>query len=171
MTAQERYDYLMETEWVPTNTFVTIGLIRDGIGLSPQAYGLVRSTLDKVIGTLKASENPLEQVQGLDLQDALSAMLDRGILLSSADRQAAIDALAVVGSWPDQIRDAVKALGGTRQPRWQIEGYETEPMLAQITTEVTKQQLSDAAADAYQAFREALSAWDGTGDAPTLGGA
>jgi hypothetical protein len=55
-------------------------------------------------------------------------------------------------------------------PRWQIEGYQSAPTLDSVSLELQKQQLADAAADAYQAFREALSTWNGSGDAPVLGG-
>jgi hypothetical protein len=139
MTAQERLDYLLESVWIPTNALITIGTIRDSAGLSPQEYGLVRTTLDTVIATLKASQDPAEKLKGLDLQDALSAMLAGGISLSGLDRQAVLDQLAVFGQWPDAVRDAVKSLGGVNRPRWQSEGYESEPTLEQITIEIAKQ--------------------------------
>ena len=37
-------------------------------------------------------------------------------------------------------------------------------------TRTAMKQLEEEATDALQAFREALSAWDGSGDAPVLGG-
>jgi len=143
MTPQERLDYLLLAEFVPTNTLITIGTIRGTAGLSPQEYGLVRSTLDNVIATLRASNNPIEKVQGLDLQDALSAMLAGGISLSGIDRQSVIDQLAFVGKWSNEVRDKVKILGGTTRFNWEIEGYETEPTLEQIKAELTKQSIRE----------------------------
>jgi hypothetical protein len=44
-----------------------------------------------------------------------------------------IDELAVGGSWPDAVRDAVKALGGVWVKRWSLEGFDAEPTLAEVT--------------------------------------
>jgi hypothetical protein len=52
--------------------------------------------------------------------------------LSGADRQAMIDELAVGGSWPDAVRDGVKALGGVWVGRWSLEGFDAEPTLGQV---------------------------------------
>jgi hypothetical protein len=71
-------------------------------------------------------------MQGIDLHDALSAMLSRGISLSSPDRQATIDLLAAFGQWPDSVRDAVKAVGGVWAGRWSLEGFDAEPTLTQV---------------------------------------
>jgi hypothetical protein len=157
MTAQERLDYLLETEWVPTNALITIGTIRDSAGLSPQEYGLVRTTLDIVIATLKASSDPVERVQGLDLQDALSAMLAGGISLSGLDRQSTIDALAVYGQWSNSVRDAIKELGGVNRPRWQSEGYDFEPTLEQIEAEIAQAALRGFADSLIQRVTAAIN--------------
>jgi hypothetical protein len=53
--------------------------------------------------------------------------------LSGADRQAMIDELAVAGEWPDPVRDGVKALGGVWVKRWLLQGFDTEPTLAEVT--------------------------------------
>jgi hypothetical protein len=124
---------LLVPVWVPTNAEVTIGMIRDSIGLTPQEYGLVRSTLEGAIATLRADADPAKRMQGIDLHDALSAMLSRGISLSSPDRQATIDLLAAFGQWPDSVRDAVKAVGGVWVGRWSLEGFETVPTVDQVT--------------------------------------
>lgn len=156
-TAQQRLDYLLGTEFVPSNRQVLFADVTAVVGLEATAL---------VVGTMKAASatNPL-------MDTIIIAMSTNGLSLSSPERRAVIDQLAAAGSWPDSLRDAVKALGGVDRPRWQIEGYESEPTLDSVTLELTKQQLADAAADAYQAFREALASWDGTGDAPVLGGA
>jgi hypothetical protein len=157
MNAQERLAYLLESVWVPTNKQVLFADITGAVGLEATAL---------VVGTIKAAaaSNPL-------MDTILIAMSSVGLSLSTAERQGVIDSLAIAGEWPDAVRDAVKALGGVWRPRWQSEGYESEPTLEAVTLEVTKQQLESDAIDALQAFREALSAWDGSGPAPVLGGA
>jgi hypothetical protein len=118
-----------------------------------------------IVGTMKAASatNPL-------MDTIIIAMSTNGLSLSTAERQGVIDALATDGEWPDAVRDAVKALGGVYQPRWQTLGYEVAPTLESVSLAATKQQLEDSAVDALQAFREALSAWDGSDPAPVLGG-
>jgi len=56
--------------------------------------------------------------------------------LSGADRQQLIDELAIAGEWSDAVRDAVKALGGVWQARWQIDGYASEPTLESVQAEL-----------------------------------
>lgn len=156
-TAQERLDYLLATEFVPTNKQVLFADITAAVGLEATAL---------VVGTIKAASasNPL-------MDTIIIAMSTNGLSLSTAERQGVIDALAIAGEWPNAVRDAVKSLGGVWRPRWQIEGYESEPTLEAVTLAATKKQLEELAVDALQAFREALSSWDGSGDAPVLGGA
>jgi hypothetical protein len=43
-----------------------------------------------------------------------------------------IDELAVGGSWPDAVRDGVKALGGVWVGRWSLEGFDAEQTLSQV---------------------------------------
>jgi|GEM_PF-2567234 len=148
---------LLTPVWVPTNAEVTIGMIRDAIGLTPQEYGLVRSTLEGAIATLKADDDPVKRMQGIDLHDALSAMLSRGISLSSPDRQATIDLLAAFGQWPDSVRDAVKAVGGVWVGRWSLEGFDAEPTLADVETaqaSAIEEQAGAIAAENEQTHRQ-----------------
>jgi hypothetical protein len=125
MNAQERLAYLLESVWVPTNKQVLFADITGAVGLEATAL---------VVGTIKAAaaSNPL-------MDTILIAMSSVGLSLSTADRQGVIDSLAIAGEWPDAVRDAVKALGGVWRPRWQSEGYESEPTLEQITIELAKQ--------------------------------
>jgi hypothetical protein len=157
MNAEQRLAYLLESVWVPTNATITVAAIVEAVG-SLDAGRLVVGTIQA-----RAAQDPI-------LASSYQALSTVGMSLSGADRQGLIDQLAIAGQWPDAVRDAVKALGGVWRARWQIEGYASEPTLESVSLELQKQQLSDAAADAYQAFREALSAWDGSGDAPVLGG-
>jgi len=87
-----------------------------------------------VVGTIKAAaaSNPI-------MDTIIIAMSTNGLSLSTAERQGVIDSLAIAGEWPDAVRDAVKALGGINRPRWQSEGYSSEPTLEQITIELAKQ--------------------------------
>jgi len=70
------------------------------------------------------------------LAASYQALSTVGMSLSGADRQGLIDQLAIAGSWPDAVRDAVKALGGIWKSRWQIEGYEAEPTLESVQAEL-----------------------------------
>jgi hypothetical protein len=156
---------LLVPVWVPTNAEVTIGMIRDSIGLTPQEYGLVRSTLEGAIATLRADADPAKRMQGIDLHDALSAMLSRGISLSSPDRQATIDLLAAFGQWPDAVRDAVKAVGGVWVGRWSLEGFDAEPMLVDVETRKQSVMLAIAAQERYRELIATRNRWDSVASA------
>ncbi len=125
MSAQERLDYLLEVVETPTNQLVTVAAIVSAVGLDAGRL---------VVGTIQAgaAQDPI-------LAASLQALSTVGMSLSSADRQMLIDELAAAGQWPDSVRDAVKALGVVRQPRWQIEGYLSEPTLEQVALELAKQ--------------------------------
>ena len=154
MTAQERLDYLLANVTTLTNRQIIVADIIAAVGV--EASGLVLGTLQAA-----AASNPI-------LAAAYQALVTVGISLSDDLRQGMIDQLAVAGSWPNSVRDAVKALGRVTQPRWHIEGYATEPTLSQITVELTKASMEDAAVNRLQAFREALASWDGDGEGPVL---
>jgi hypothetical protein len=156
MTNDERLAYLLDSIWVPTNRPVLFADITAVVGLEATAL---------IVGTMKAASaaNPL-------MDTIIIAMSTNGLSLSTAERQGVIDALATAGQWPTEVRNAVKALGGASKPRWQTLGYEIAPTLESVSLAATKKQLEDSAVDALQAFREALSSWDGSGDAPVLGG-
>ena len=166
MNAEQRLAYLLESVFMPTNALVTIGMIRNT--LSQEAYGLVLATFAGA--KIPASNSAADVARAAEMESSFIAMSGGGLGLSTPDRQAVVDQLAVAGEWPDAVRDAVKALGGVSRPRWQSEGYQSAPTLDSVSLELQKQQLADSAADAYQAFREALSSWNGSGDAPVLGG-
>ena len=108
---------LLTPVWVPTNAAITVAEIVDAVG---------KDSARLVIGTLQAGAgfDPL-------LAASYQAISTVGMSLSGADRQAMIDELAV-GSWPDAVRDAVKALGGVWVGRWSLEGFDAEPTLGQV---------------------------------------
>ena len=122
MNAEQRLEYLLETQWAPTNKAVLFADITEAVGLQAAAL---------VVGTVKAASatNPL-------MDTILIAMSSVGLSLSSAERQGVIDMLASAGEWPDEVRDAVKALGGTYKPRWEIEAYAAEPSLESVQAEI-----------------------------------
>lgn len=133
MNAQERLNYLLETIVTPTNTGVTLAMIEDTVGHA--AWPLVRLTLQSA--TVPASDSQVDQLIAVQMGDALAALRSAtGLLLSPQIRQDMIDLLASRGSWPDSVRDAIKALGVSRQARWQQEGYETEPKLELVTKQL-----------------------------------
>jgi hypothetical protein len=125
MNAEQRLEYLLETQWAPTNRAVLFADITAVVGLEATAM---------VVGTIKAASaaNPL-------MDTILIAMSSVGLSLSTSERQGVIDMLADAGEWPDEVKDAVKALGGVYKPRWQAEGYESEPTLELITKQLQRQ--------------------------------
>jgi hypothetical protein len=147
MTAQERLDFLLGSVTTNTNRQVIVADIINSVGV--EASGLV-------LGTLQAASasNPL-------LAAAYQALVTVGISFSDDLRQGMIDQLAVAGSWPDSVKNSVKALGRIAQPRWQIEGYATEPTLEQIQSELYESRLINAKA----LFSERMTL---SGDAETV---
>lgn len=122
LTPEEIRAYLLTTEWVPNTQTVTVATISAAIGLEAAAL---------VIGTVDAggATNPL-------LKSSFVALSTTGVQLHTPERQGLIDILAVAGSWPDAVRDAVKALGGSMVPRWQRLGYPIEPTIELIESQV-----------------------------------
>lgn len=132
MNAQQRLDYLLESVTTLTNRQVIVADIINAVGVD--AGGLVLGTLQAAAAT-----NPI-------LAAAYQALVTVGISLSDDLRQGMIDQLAVAGSWPNSVRDAVKALGRVTQPRWQLEGYPSQPTLSQIQAEIDAVRLVNAKA-------------------------
>jgi len=139
MNAEERLAYLLESVWVPTNATITVAEIVNAVGLDAGRL---------VVGTLQAgaAQDPI-------LAASYQALSTVGMSLSGADRQELIDQLAIAGNWPDAVRDAVKALGGVWQARWQIDGYAAEPTLESVQVEL------DAKAR-MKAIQDARKKWD-----------
>jgi hypothetical protein len=110
---------LLTDVWQPTDAAITVAEIVTAVGTDAARL---------VVGTLQSGA-------GLDplLSSSYQAISTVGMSLSGADRQAMIDELAVGGSWPDAVRDGVKALGGAWAGRWSLEGFETVPTVDQVT--------------------------------------
>jgi hypothetical protein len=139
MTAQQRLDYLLESVTTLTNRQVIVADLINAVGV--EAGGLVLGTLQAAAAT-----NPI-------LAAAYQALVTVGISLSDDLRQSMIDQLALASQsqpenlrWPNQLRDAIKALGRITQPRWQSEGYPSQPTLSQIQSEIDAARLINAKA-------------------------
>lgn len=129
MTAQERLDQLLSIIETPTNTPVTLAMIRDALPID--GYVLVRLTLEAA--KVPADATKESQFMATEMMDAIAALRsDNGLLISSPDRQAIIDQLAAAGKWPGDLRDTVKSFGVYKRFRWQVEGYATEPTIEEI---------------------------------------
>lgn len=153
LTPAELHELLGEIVETPTNVQITLAEIR-GV-LEPADYALVRLTLEQ--STIPASDELADRVLAAEMADAMAAMRTVGLNLSAADRQAVIDTLAAAGQWPDAVRDAVKALGVDRQPRWQKLGYESLPTLAQVAAEQARELAVVAITDRINAATAAMS--------------
>jgi hypothetical protein len=169
MTAQERLDYLLANVQVRNPAGWTVKRILGQSGLPSEVAIMVAGKLESSLAAMASSFTPFTQTT----LNALSQ--ESGLAIDDDMSQSLIDQLAVYSqALPEQMRwDAefvaiVKALGVSTQPRWQLEGYATEPTLQQITTELRKQELEDSWQNRLQAAREALASWDGTGEEPVL---
>jgi hypothetical protein len=154
MTPQDRLNQLLAIVDVPTNRQVIVADIINACGI--EGAGLILGTLQQA-----ATSNPI-------VAAAYQALVTVGISISDPMRQGLIDGLAQAGQWPDALRDNLKTLGIVKTPQWEIEGYESQPTLQSVTTEMRKAELLDAATDRLQSFREAISSWDGSGEEPVL---
>jgi hypothetical protein len=143
MTAQERLTELLTVEWSPTNRTIVFADIATVVGLEPTAL---------VVGTMKAASatNPL-------MDTIIIAMSTNGLSLSTPERQGVIDMLAATGQWPESLRDAVKALGGSMLPKWQILGYESEPTLESIQEEIDATEMAEQQTQLRQMYRDVHS--------------
>jgi hypothetical protein len=141
MTPQERRESLLADVWQPSERAVTVADIVDAVGLDAAR---------EVVATLQqaAAEDPI-------LAASYQALATVGLTLSSSQRQALIDQLADGGKWPDNVRAAIKRLGGTWQPRWQAEGYRSEPTLETLV----KQQIIEETRTEISVKATAIHAW------------
>jgi hypothetical protein len=148
------------TDTITDSTAWTIGAIANQ---SPELAG----KLELSLSAMSAAGVPFAG-------STLTAASTVGLRIDSTQRQALIDQLALASqSLPEPLRwdasfvSAIKALGIREVSRYP--DVTPEQVAAELLQD-TKQSLEDAATDALQAYREALAAWDGTGDAPVLGG-
>jgi hypothetical protein len=157
MTTDDRLAYLLESEFTPTHTGVTLAMIRDV--LSPEEYAMVR--LDLEAATVPKDDTLQSKLIAAEIVDALAAMRSSsGLSLSPHDRQGTIDQLAVAGQWPDSVRDTVKALGGISRPRWQIQGLEVEPTLESVQEIIAAEAIREAARQKLIEIQARRQRWD-----------
>lgn len=96
-----------------------------------------------VVGTIQqaAAVDPL-------MGPTLSALsVSPGIQLYTDDRQAGIDQLAAFASWPNELTQAVKALGRRTLTRWENNAGPSNPALPtedEIAAEVARMKAMDA---------------------------
>jgi hypothetical protein len=153
MTPQERLDHLLTDVWVPTNEVITLAVIREA--LPTQDYGLVLVTLANA--KKPQADTPEAIAAATEMEGVFIALNGAGISLSSPDRQTAIDQLASAGSWPDTVRDAVKALGGVYRKQWQREGMSFEPTLESAQAIIDAEELQELRDDLRRRFDAILN--------------
>jgi len=151
MNAEERFSYLLESVWTPTNRGV---VLRDVYAAAGEHEGLVALTLRRVKNPILSDEmsdserNQVEVLAEQVSQACVAMSTVGGLSLSDEKSQSLIDVLAQIGDWPDVVRDAVKALGGVWQARWKtIPSYAAEPTLESVQAEIDR----DATAAWYSA--------------------
>ena len=152
MTNDERLAYLLETAPIPSN--------RGRLTHTWVAENISLAVADAVYGA----------VNDVSVPTALRYATGNGIDTTADLWKLQAAAVAANNELLSPHLAALKDFEYIYQPRWQTLGYEVAPTLESVTLAATKRQLEDSAVDALQAFREALSSWDGSGDAPVLGG-
>ena len=131
LPAAEILQLLLEDVWIPVDVGVTIAAVETALAAMPGAADLVLATFTAAQQPTAATVEAIAKAGRM--QSAFIAMSsEKGLLLSTADRQEMVDLLAVGGGWPDAVRDAVKSLGGVWMGRWKSEGFATEPSLTQV---------------------------------------
>ena len=158
MSAQERLAWLLETVSQPTNILVTQAVLRSA--LPREAYALVLYTFAMAA---KPADDSIQAVaEAKEMEGVFNALSSsEGITLSPPDRQEAIDQLAINGQWPDSVRDAVKALGVTTGPRWQVDNlYQSEPTLEQVKTDMHAEAVAEEARKRQLAIQLRRRQWD-----------
>jgi hypothetical protein len=120
MNAQERLAYLLE------------------VVETPNMRGWMAGELPQALGSLEDANTLLgviEQSSPLTRSAFIAISLPTGLQLW--DKGPLLDALPL----PVGLREKVKALGVTRTPRWQIDGYQSEPTLADAMRDVLRDKI------------------------------
>ncbi len=172
-TASELTDELNALSILKTdNALYTYAGIVDKLGME---IGLAfRSTIMYLGDIANPAELPTQL--HIPLNFAHERFSGGGLDISRTDVQMVLDALVNIPALAEFV-PAIKAIG-----RWYISPatnagldtlspQEVEAALAEVLLDAQKATLEDAAIDALQTFREELSAWDGSGNPPVLGGA
>lgn len=151
MTPQARLDYLLESIVLPSNRGrLTHAWVAENISLA---------VADAVYAAINANSVPtaLRFVTG-DGIDTTATLWKQQATAVAGSNQLLAEHLVT-------LRD----FESISIPRWQSEGYESQPRLGQIIKELRKSAAIDAAEDRLQAYREAWSVWDGSVETePTL---
>ena len=170
MTPQERLAYLLTDVWQPSNRGV---ILRDIYAAAGEHDSLIAETLYRVKNpVLVAVPNEDQGQEAIDAanahnnqamvlaekvsQSCIAMSTKNGLILSDAKSQMLIDILADLGQWPDEVRDAVKALGGVWRKQWQLEGMETEPTLESVEQMIAAEELAEDQKQARETIAEAV---------------
>lgn len=164
MNAQERLNALLETEWVPNQTSWTLNQI------------VLHTQSTDLAGKIEVSLTAMSQLGVPFSQSSLIALSTAGGLpLWQSHAQDLIDYLAVQSQalpeplrWDAQFVTTVKSLGGVNRPRWQSQGYEVEPTLESIQSEIEQAALREFADTLIQRVTGAINlatAADGASEA------
>jgi hypothetical protein len=147
MNAQERFDYLNETVQVRNQTGWTVKKILKQSNLPAEVAVMVAGKLESSLAAMASGFVPFTQTT----LNALSQ--ESGLAIDDDVSQSLIDQLAIYSqSLPEPLRwDAefvaiVKSLGVENKPRWQVDGYESQPTMAEVQIEIDEQRLINAKA-------------------------
>ena len=118
MTPQERLDYLLEVAATPSN--------RGRLTHSWVAENISLEAADGVYAAINAVSQP----------SALRFVTGNGIDTTAALWKAQAEAVAAANESLAPFLVTLRDFESIYQPRWQTEGYEAEPTLAQVTKEL-----------------------------------
>lgn len=166
-TPQQIYDELSEVVIVQDSTPHTFVSIGEKLG--SEARSLINDTMFKISrGELPLP--PTYQMIRADIDSARNNMsVATGLSLHLDERQALIDILGATGNWPVELIEGLKGLGRRMSTRWQtMGGSEDPPSVENIALVQLKAIREYQAINRLQAYKEALSAWNGSGEEPVL---
>lgn len=176
-TAQQIFDELTELRTEPDPTpynFLRMGQELARRGIPASIASLVNYTMFRVIQGELALPQGYETAKG-DINSAylVMSLKDDGLSLHLPERQALVGLLSEVGQWDPGVAQAVLSLGVRQYTLASEAGLsivlgDVEAALGQIQLEALKQPKRIAAATRYNAYVDALDAWDGVGAEPVL---
>ena len=174
LTAQQFHEFIAANVTLSNTTKQTLAALQ--LQLTAPEFQAFRLTLLQ-LSTPPANPTSAQQYQALQFYDATIKFQLEGFDLSTNDSQFILSAInsLTVPPWPAGLLQKLQRIGRPVVSWWTAEASEATPTLEQATTllaaeklALQKEVLEDAAVDRLQAFREALSSWDGSGEAPVL---
>lgn len=154
-TAAERLAYLLDPVQVRNPEGWTIKKIINALG--PSIAGKLEVSLkvmaDNRVPFTQTTLNALSQKDGLGIDDDQSQQLIDQLAMYS-------QLLPIELRWDPDFVNALKSLGVSMQPRWQREGYTTQPTLEEIQTAMDIEQQSAMKAAKLSVLRSLLDVVD-----------